>query len=103
MGAYWELTVCTWMLVPFSKEQEQQVTTTGELFDRTSAMVSVKDKSGQLLPFVLHMSKYFKSRENITADLDFTMIDQIAVQIQHLLNSKSRMYYALNAYAAVKV
>ena len=91
------------MLVPFNEDDEDRVVTTCDLFDSTSAKDDIKKQSSRLLPFVLHMSKYFKSRDDVTADRDFQMIDQTVTQMRHLLDKKSRMYYALNAFAAVKV
>ena len=77
------------ILVPFNEEGEDKVVTTSDLFDTTSAKDDIKKKSSQLLPFVLHMSKYFKSRNIVTSD--FKMIEQTVTQIRHLLNKKSRM------------
>ena len=53
------------MLIPFNEEDEDKVVTTSDLFDTTSAKDEIEKESSQLLPFVLHMSKYFKSRTNV--------------------------------------
>ena len=66
------------MLVPFNEEDEDIVVTTSDPFDTTSTKDDIKKKRSQLLPFMLHMSKYFNSRNNVTSDVDFKKIDQRA-------------------------
>ena len=65
-------------------------------------MQYIKEQCSHLLPFILHMGKYLQDRDRILADEDMIKIVEVTDQIRQMLDA-SRLFYALNAYAAVKV
>ena len=89
------------MLIPFVKEDETTLMKTVDLFALNGSMLEIKEKCSHLLPFILQMGRYLQNREQILADVDMIRIMELTDQIRQLLDPKSRLFYALNAYAAV--